>query len=45
MAEDGLKSIDENAQILIIFRREEHCDIEGAILTAEKQQRKITEMG
>ena len=45
MAEDVLESIDENAQILITFLREEHCDSEGAILTAEKHRRKITEMG
>ena len=45
MAEDDLKSIDGNAQILIIFLREELCDSEGTILTAEKHRREITEMG
>ncbi len=42
MAEDVQYQIDENAQILIIFPREEHSDSEGAILTAEKDGPKIT---
>jgi len=37
--------IDEDAQILIIFRREEHCDSEGAILTADITEWKIAGMG
>ena len=41
MAEDVLYQIDENAQVLIIFLREEHADSEGAILTAEKNGPKI----
>ena len=45
MAEDVLYQIDENAQILITFRREEHADSEGAILTAEKDGPKITGLG
>jgi len=36
MAEDVLYQIDENAQVLIISLREGHADLEGAILTAEK---------
>jgi hypothetical protein len=38
-------NVDEEAQLLIIFRREEQCDFEGAILTADKSQRKIAGMG
>ena len=45
MAEDVRYQIDENAQILIIFLREEHCDSEGTILTAEKHRRKIAGLG
>jgi len=45
MAEDVQYQIDENAQILIIFPREEHADSEGAILTAEKDGPKITGLG
>jgi hypothetical protein len=45
MAEDVQYQIDENAQVLIIFLREEHADSEGAILTAEKNGPKITGLG
>ena len=45
MAEDVQYQIDENAQILIIFLREEHSDSEEAILTAEKDGPEITEFG
>jgi hypothetical protein len=45
MAEDVRYQIDENAQILIIFLREEHSDSEGAILTAEKDGPKIAGLG
>ena len=45
MAEDVRYHIDESAQILIIFLREEHADSEGAILTAEKDGPKITGLG
>jgi len=45
MAEDVQYQIDENAQVLIIFLREEHADSEGAILTAEKDGLKITGLG
>ena len=45
MAEDVQYQIDENAQVLIIFLREEHADSEGAILTAEKDGSKITGLG
>jgi hypothetical protein len=41
MAEDVQYQIDENAQILIIFLREEPSDSEGAILTAEKDGSKM----
>jgi len=44
MAEDVRYQIDENAQILITFRREEHADSKGAILTAEKDGPEITEL-
>ena len=45
MAEDVRYQIGENAQILIIFLREEHSDSEGAILTAEKDGPKIAGLG
>jgi hypothetical protein len=45
MAEDVRYQIDESAQILIIFLREERADSEGAILTAEKDGPKITGLG
>jgi len=45
MAEDVQQQIDANAQLLIIFLREEHSDIEGAVLSAEKDGRKIAGMG
>ena len=45
MAEDVQYQIDENAQVLIIFLREEHADSEGAILTAEKDGRKMAGLG
>jgi hypothetical protein len=45
MAEDVQYQIDENAQVLIIFLREEHADSEGAILTAERVGSKITGLG
>ena len=45
MAEDVQYQIDENAQVLIIFPREEHADSEEAILTAEKDGPKITGLG
>ena len=45
MAEDVQYPIDENAQILIIFLREEHSDSEGAILTAERGGPKMAGLG
>ena len=45
MAEGGQYQIDENAQILSIFLREERSDSEGAILTAEKNGPKIAGSG
>ena len=45
MAADVQYQTDENAQILIISRREERSDSEGAILTAEKNGLKITGLG
>ena len=45
MEEGVLKLIDEDAQILIISRREEHCDFEGVIRTEDKSERKIAGMG
>ncbi len=45
MAEDVQYQIDEKAQILIIFLREEHSDSGGATLTAEKDGPKIAGLG
>ena len=45
MEEGVLLQIDEDAQILIVSRREENCDFEKAIRTADKSERKIAGRG
>ena len=45
MAEDVHYQIDENALLLIIFRRDAHADSGGAISTAEKHGLEITGLG